>query len=215
MYELASNALGSDIGALMKDKANYKKVDELLAAGSRIAHDAIEKRLAPLGPLMEKMLQQVMALKPPPPMDPSQAALTVAKVEDARLREETAADGALREKELAEKAAKDRADAINKAEANRVAEEAALKQHAVDSQEAINAAAQIGLDGQQQQFENTQAMLQQQREHAMGADDQQHQQNMDVSRLAMDHQGQQVDQQQNQQQLDQQGQPEDDTGAES
>lgn len=200
MFDMVSASMGQDVGELLKDKKNGPKIDQLLAAASLPVHNEIKRRLGDLQPQMQAMLQHVMQIKQPPPMDPSQAAIQVANLEDKRLREETEADNALREKELAEKAAKDAADAINKAEANRVAEEAATKQHALDSEAALQAAARISGDQQQQDFDQQQATLQGGHARSMEQMDQEHQHGMDMLKHNQAQQG--IDNQQENAQAD-------------
>lgn len=86
MHEIASAALGVDISQLLKDKQNWNKVDEVLAAASRVVHDKLSKVLEPLGPQINQMIQKIESMKPPAPMDPSQASIMIARMEDSRAK---------------------------------------------------------------------------------------------------------------------------------
>jgi hypothetical protein len=87
MHEVASEALGQDIGGAMKDRRNWAEIDGVLAAASPIVHSHLDEMLGPLGPMIAKMTQKANEMRPPMPMDPSAAALQVAKIEDARERD--------------------------------------------------------------------------------------------------------------------------------
>lgn len=110
MYQLATQALGQDLALMIKDRRNWNQIDAVLAAASRVVHDKLQKILQPLQPLLEKMHQTCEQLKMPMPMDPSQSALMVAKIEDQRKREEKEKDVALKSRELEQKREKDAAD---------------------------------------------------------------------------------------------------------
>lgn len=121
MYQLATEALGQDLTEVIKDRKNWNQIDAVLAAASRIVHDKLTQVLQPLVPLLNQMAQKVESMKPPAPMDPSQSAVMVAKMEDARKREEKGADVqltkeelALSKEELVAKREKDAADAALK-----------------------------------------------------------------------------------------------------
>lgn len=88
MEKIASAALGAPVSEMMKDKKNWPKVDKVLAAASPVVHENLTEIIGPLLPMINQLSQKVEEMKPPPPMDPSQAAVSVAKMEDARKREE-------------------------------------------------------------------------------------------------------------------------------
>lgn len=146
MHQLASEALGQDVSELMKDKKNWGKVDALLAAASRLVHAKMAQVLAPLGPVINQMIQKIESMKPPAPMDPSQAALQVAKLEDQRSRDEHKDDSQISVQELEEKKRKDAADAAAKTEANRIKEKDVDLRHGLGQDKIALDAARTGHD---------------------------------------------------------------------
>lgn len=81
IFEIANQALGSDITELMKAKKSDPNVDRVLAAASKGTHQALSEKLKPLGPVIQQMLQQIAAMQPPAPLDPSQTAIAVSKTQ--------------------------------------------------------------------------------------------------------------------------------------
>lgn len=100
MYQLASRVLGTDIGQLLKKKGNANVVDRVLAAASKQVHDALAGVLAPLGPVIQQVLQQIAAMQPPQPMTPEQASMQIAKMETDRKSKKDQADSQLEDKAL-------------------------------------------------------------------------------------------------------------------
>lgn len=186
MHKIASKALGADVSELMQDKQNWKSIDRVLAAASRIAHSELMRVLQPLGPIMIQMLEKIDSMKPPAPMDPSQSALMIAKMEDARAKEKDKSEAQLGSQELDAKRKKDQADAHAKDEQNRIKEEELkLKygQAAADSfRKNLTERERLGLD--RAKLEHDQALGQ----HGAQLDrqDQQHRHSMEAQGAARD-----------------------------
>ena len=83
VYDEASKALNADLGETMKDPRNSPKIDRLIAGACSIVHPKLIQQLQPLGPAINEILQKVAQMKPPMPMDPSQAVLEVEKMKQA------------------------------------------------------------------------------------------------------------------------------------
>lgn len=100
MFDLTSQALGGSIGEASKEPKNAQKIDRLLAAASKVVHDEITKKLAPLGPVINQLAQEVAKMLPPPPMDPSQAALKASTAETERRAERDKGDLTIKGEEV-------------------------------------------------------------------------------------------------------------------
>lgn len=72
----------------------------LLASASKEAHAKLMQVLQPLGAPLQKMLQQIMAMQPPPVMDPSQALLKAEQMKDEREKMKMQGDQGLRTGEM-------------------------------------------------------------------------------------------------------------------
>ena len=66
----AEEAVGHDLGEAIKQKSYAPDIDRVLAAASKGAHTKLMEMLSPLGPEIQKILQQITAMQPPPP-DPA------------------------------------------------------------------------------------------------------------------------------------------------
>jgi chaperonin GroES len=121
IFDIANQALGTDISEMMSAKKTDPNVDKVLAAASKGAHVALQQKLQPLGPVIQQMLQQIAAMQPPAPLDPSQTAMAVSK-EQASVDKErnqiqaqkNQGDAALKAQDLQQKAEKDAATAAAK-----------------------------------------------------------------------------------------------------
>lgn len=84
VHELASQALGTDVGQAMADKTLQPKLDEVLAAASKVAHEHISQTMMPVSEVFVELLQMRQELMPPPMQDPAMLAAQVAKQESER-----------------------------------------------------------------------------------------------------------------------------------
>ena len=80
MAALLQRATGMDIEKLMEDKGNQPQVDRLIATASKVVHERLKARFAPLGPVFDKIIQQIVQGQQPPPMDPAQAVVQTTKM---------------------------------------------------------------------------------------------------------------------------------------
>lgn len=103
MAALLQRATGMDIEQLMEDKGNQPQIDRLIATASKVVHQRLQQRFAPLGPVFEKIIQQIAQGQQPPPMDPAQAVVQTTKMK-------IEADAANKEKDRQLKAQTDAAN---------------------------------------------------------------------------------------------------------
>jgi hypothetical protein len=170
IHDLASQAVGNDIGPLMADKRNWPHLDGVIAAASKVAHDRLTQILAPLGPEIAKMVKQLELMKPPPPMDPSQSALQIASMEDRRAREEDERQKSLDAQKLAAQREKDRLAAAN-----------AARQTEIKGAEAIAKGASLAHEAELGAQEQAARLEGDAEARAQAADQQAHQQAMDLA----------------------------------
>lgn len=88
VHELASQALGVDVGQALANKELQPKIDEVLAAASKVAHEHISQTLGPVGQVFQQLLQMHQELMPQPPEDPAIMAAKVAIEESQRRAQE-------------------------------------------------------------------------------------------------------------------------------
>lgn len=142
VHDLCEQALGGDVGGMFKNKAARPQMDRLIASASKQAHLRIVEMFAPLGDVINQMVQMIAEMRPPPPMDPSQVALQVSKgqeaVEMAKVEERRAAGDKKVELDAAKLQQKAEADA----EKARLAEQKLAQDAAADG-------ARIALDNQE------------------------------------------------------------------
>lgn len=100
VFDIATEAVGTDVGEMLKNKNQSPQVDMLLASASKEAHAKLMQVLQPLGAPLQKMLQQIMAMQPPPVMDPSQALLKAEQMKDEREKMKMQGDQGLRTGEM-------------------------------------------------------------------------------------------------------------------
>lgn len=111
IYEIATQSLGADVGEMLKKKESGPEVDRLLAAASKTAHQELMKKLEPLGPVINQIMQEIAAMQPPAPMTPEQAAMKIAADENQRKTKDDAFDAQAKQQELERKKIKDQQDA--------------------------------------------------------------------------------------------------------
>jgi hypothetical protein len=83
-YDLATETLGQDVGEVLADKKLHPKVDEVLAAGSKLVHAEMANKLQDIAGVLEQLMQSYQELLPPPPQDPAVLAAEVASKESER-----------------------------------------------------------------------------------------------------------------------------------
>lgn len=104
VYDIASQAAGTPIDKLMhKDPETRNEFDRTMAVTSLQAQDEIDKALKGIKPIVTQLKQKLQAMQPPPPMDPTQAAM-------ADVQRQQAADQAnaqIKQAEIQQKQQKD------------------------------------------------------------------------------------------------------------
>lgn len=100
IFDICTEAVGHDLGEALKQKAYSPEVDRVLASASKSAHAVLMRQLSPLGPEIQKILQQIAQMQPPPVMDPSQAALEAAKMDKEARDKKTDTDAQIKSKDI-------------------------------------------------------------------------------------------------------------------
>ena len=85
---IIQQATGEDIEELANDRGGQARLDRLVALSSKIVHSRLQQQLAPLGPVIGQVLQQIAAMQPPAPMDPAQAVIMTEKMKQQGRQQE-------------------------------------------------------------------------------------------------------------------------------
>ena len=86
---LIQDATGEDIEDLVNDKARQDYTDKLIAGASKIVHARLQARLAPLGPVFQKIIEQIASMQAPQQMDPAVAMLKAEQLKAQARAQET------------------------------------------------------------------------------------------------------------------------------